>query len=79
MEKTKTKIKLIREVYQHNGDLYESLDSCLDNLRCDDLKEFCKNNQVNDLDTFLQRFVADEKFQFQVGELIRLDRFEVTE
>lgn len=76
---TKTKIKLIREVYQHNGDLYESLDSCLDNLRYDDLKEFCENNQVNDLDAFLQRFVADEKFQFQVGELIRLGRFEVTE
>ena len=32
MEKTKTKIKLIREVYQFNGELYEDLETCLSDV-----------------------------------------------
>lgn len=76
---TKTKIKLIKEVYQHNGDLYEDLDTCLSGVVLDKLKIFCTNERIDCLSDFLLCLATDEDFQEGIASIIDMDNYEVTE
>ena len=76
---TKTKIKLIKEVYQYNGELYEDLDSCLSDVTLDKLKFFCINERIDCLSDFLQCLAKDEDFQQVITSIIGMDNYEVTE
>lgn len=79
MEKTKTKIKLIRKVYQFNGELYEDLETCLSDVTLDKLKFLCANKRIGCLSDFLLRLAKDEDFQEDITRIIEMDNYEVIE
>jgi len=75
----KTKIKLIKEVYQYNGELYEDLDTCLSDVKLDKLKLFCINERIDCLSDFLQCLAKDEDFWEGIASIIEMDNYEVIE
>ena len=75
----KTKIKLIKEVYQYNGELYEDLDTCLSDVTLDKLQILCANKRIDCLSDFLQCLAKDEDFQQVITSIIGMDNYEVTE
>ena len=76
---TKTKIKLIKEVYQYNGELYEDLDTCLSDVMSEGLDKLIKKNQIDNLPRFIQLMIADDDFKKQVDEVLTVDNYEVIE
>ena len=79
MKNTKTKIKLIREVYQYNGELYEDLDTCLSDVTLDKLQILCANERIDCLSDFLLRLAKGEDFQEDIASIIEMDNYEVIE
>ena len=77
----KTKIKLIKEVYQYNGELYEDLDTCLSDVMCDRLLRLISDHiyKINDLNEFIRALTIDKLFKKQVDEVLNVENYEVTE
>ena len=77
----KTKIKLIKEVYQYDGELYEDLDSCLSDAMSDRLLRLISAYiyKINSLNDFIRFLTNDKRFKQQVDEVLNVDNYEVTE
>ena len=77
----KTKIKLIKEVYQYNGELYEDLDTCLSDVMCDGLLRLISAYiyKINCLNDFIRFLTTDKQFKQQVDEVLNVENYEVTE
>lgn len=79
MEKTNTKIKLIRKVYQFKGELYEDLETCLSDVTLDKLKFLCVNKRIDCLSDFLQCLAKDKGFREVITSIIGMYNYEVIE
>ena len=75
----KRQIKLIRNVYKYNEDLYEDLDSCLSDVMSGGLDKLIKKHQIDNLPRFIQLMIADDDFKKQVDEVLNVENYEVIE
>ena len=75
----KTKIKLIKEVYQYDGVLYEDLDTCLSDVTMEKLVSLCINKRIDCLSDFLLCLAKEKDFQEDIASIIGMDNYEVTE
>lgn len=77
----KTKIKLIRNVYRYNEDLYESLDDCLEDVMVDTVYEVVSGYRFKILSVpeLIRAMVSDEEFKKRIDDAMNVSNYEVTE
>ena len=77
----KTKIKLIRNVYRYNEDLYESLDDCLEDVMVDTVYEVVSGYRFKILSVpeLIRAMVSDEEFKKRIDDAMNVSNYEVSE
>ena len=70
----KTKIKLIRNVYRYNEDLYESLDDCLEDVMVDTVYEVVSGYRFKILSVpeLIRAMVSDEEFKKRIDDAMNV-------